>query len=97
MSLPASNDWQSNVQRWLGQVGMQKTAEEIDELTMEVEVDGKASSKVRLIKDEDGDAIVGVMAVKGNLAWFIKLMGEKAAVEATEKDFDDYVKAFKFP
>ena len=37
------------------------------------------------------------MAVKGQLAWFIKLKGKKSAVEATEKEFDEYLKSFKFP
>lgn len=98
MSLPSSNDWQSNVVRWLGQVDMTKTPSEIDELTTEVEVDGKTSQKIRLFNDkDDSTAIVGAMAVKGNLAWFVKLTGNKAAVEATEKEFDDYLKSFKFP
>ena len=98
MSLPSSNDWQSNVVRWLGQVDMTKTPEEIDELTTEVKVDGKTSQKIRLFKDDDDStAIVGAMAVKGNLAWFIKLTGKKPAVVATEKEFDDFLKSFKFP
>ncbi len=98
MSLPSSNDWQSNVKRWLGQVSMSFTDEQIEELTTEIEVDGKTSQRIRLFKDEDdSEAIVGAMAVNGKLAWFIKLMGKKAAVEATEKDFDDYLKSFKFP
>ena len=98
MSLPASNDWQSNIQRWLGQVSMTMSAEEIDKITTEVQVDGTTSKKIRLMQDDaDGEAIVGVMAVKGNLAWFIKLMGAKAAVEATESDFDEFVTSFKFP
>lgn len=98
MSLPASNDWQSNVQRWLGQVGLEKSAEEIEEMTTKVEVDGISSTRIRLVKDDaDSQAIVGIMAVKGNLAWFIKLAGKKAAVEVTEDEFDGYVKTLKLP
>ena len=98
MSLPASNKWNSNVEPWVGQIGMQLSPGQIEELTSEVEVDGKPSQKVRLFKDEDDtEAIVGAMAVKGQLAWFIKLKGKKPAVEATEKEFDEYLKSFKFP
>ena len=98
MSLPASNDWQSNVQRWLGQVGIEKSADEIQKMTTDVEVDGITSSRIRLIKDDaDSTAIVGIMAVKGNLAWFIKLTGKKAVVQATEDEFDGYVKSLKLP
>lgn len=98
MSLPASNEWGSNVQRWMGQVGMAPSSNPIDKLTSEVDVDGIASSKVRLFTDEeDSKAIVGIMSVKGNLAWFIKLMGDKSAVEKTESDFDQYVKSIKLP
>lgn len=98
MSLPSSNDWQSNVQRWAGQVGLEASADEIKEMTSEVDVDGISSSKIRLMgEDTDGQAIVGIMAVKGNLAWFIKLMGKKPAVESTESEFDDYVKTLTLP
>lgn len=98
MSLPSSNDWQSNVQRWAGQVGLEKSAAEIKELTAKVDIDGISSSKIRLMgEDEEGQAIVGIMAVKGNLAWFIKLMGKKPAVESTESEFDDYVKTLTLP
>ena len=97
-SLPASNDWQTNVQRWLGQVGIEKSADEIKEMTTDVDVDGITSSRIRLVKDdEDSKAIVGIMTVKGNLAWFIKLTGNKAVVQATEDEFDGYVKTLKLP
>lgn len=99
MSLPAEvNDWNSNVVRWLGQVSMEKTSEEIAEMTTTVDVDGIESSKVRLIReDADTEAIIGIMAVKGKSAWFIKLMGKKAAVEATESEFDNYVTSLELP
>ncbi|WP_075082472.1 hypothetical protein [Mariniblastus fucicola] len=98
MSLPASNDWESNVQRWLGQVGMEKSLAEIKSMTTQVPVDGKSSSKVRLLADDsDSQAIVGIMALKRNTAWFIKLMGEKAAVESAESEFDAYVDSIKLP
>jgi len=98
MSLPASNEWQSNVQRWTGQVGLSKSADEIKEMTTEVDVDGIASPKVRLFATEDdGQAIIGIMSVKGNLAWFTKLIGKKSAVNAAEKEFDKYVGSIKLP
>ena len=98
MSLPSSNDWLTNVQRWAGQVGMEKSADQIKDSTTTLSVDGISSSKIRLVSENtDSKAIVGIMAVKGNLAWFIKLMGQKTAVEATEEDFDKYVKTITLP
>ena len=98
MSLPSSNDWLSNVQRWQGQVGIEKSADQIKEMTEEVTVDEISSSKVRLFKDDpESDAIVGIMSVKGNIAWFIKLMGKKSAVESVESEFDEYVSSIKLP
>lgn len=101
--LPASNDWQSNVVRWTGQLRLTMSAEEINEQTTEVTIDGIKGSRIGLFDEENADAnadakaIVGVMAVQGDTAWFIKMMGADAAVKAAEEDFDNYLTTFKFP
>lgn len=98
MPLPSSNTWTGNVQRWLGQVSMQLAVEEIEEQTIDLEVDGIPSKKIRLFQDnEDSKAVVGIMTVKGKDAWFSKLMGKRDAVEAAEKEFDAYVKTLQLP
>ena len=98
MALPASNDWTSNVQRWLGQVDLEKSPEQIEEMTTEVKVDGIESPKVMLAKDDPASkAIVAIMSVKGSSAWFIKLMGKKSAIEAAESEFDNYVSSLRIP
>ena len=98
MALPASNGWLANVSRWVGQLQQQKSAEEIESMTVEVDVDGIAANKIRLVDgDSDGEAIIGIMARKGQSAWFIKLMGTKSAVTSAESEFDEYVQTLKLP
>ena len=97
MPLPASNGWISNVTRWAGQLKQKKSPEEIEAMTIEVDVDGIAANRIRLDGDSDGDAIIGIMARKGQSAWFIKLMGKQSAVTKAENEFDEYVKTLKIP
>jgi len=51
--LAASNRWMANVSRWTGQVSMDKSPEEIEAMTVEVEVDEIASKKIRLLPGKD--------------------------------------------
>ena len=98
MPLPSSNGWLANVTRWAGQLQLQKSAEDIEALTKQVDVDGIEAQRVHLIGSEDsGEAIIGIMATKGPQAWFIKLMGNDSAVSDAESEFDEYVKSLKIP
>lgn len=98
MPLPASNGWLANVTRWAGQVDLQKSAEEIEAMTEQVEVDGIASQRVHLIGGKNSDdAIIGIMATQGAKAWFIKLTGNESAISDAEDEFDEYVKTLKIP
>lgn len=98
MPLPASNGWLANVTRWAGQLQLQKSAQDIEAMTKEVEVDGITAQRVHLLSEkESGDAIIGIMATKGPQAWFIKLMGNQSAIGDAEGEFDEYVKTLKIP
>jgi hypothetical protein len=96
----AANDWDSNVNRWASsQLGLILDAEALSKITSEVSVDGKVGRRVRLVDESatDGKAIIGLMVVEKETAWFIKLMGSVSAVEQAESDFDRFVSEFKFP
>ncbi len=97
--LPSSNDWNSNVVRWTGQLGLQLSADQIQKRTTEVQVDGTKAQRIELAdkKTTDDKAIFGVMAIKGDTAWFIKMMGGRDGVIASEEVFDNYVSSFRFP
>ena len=96
--LSASNGWVANASRWAGQISMNKSAEEIEAMSIELDVDEISSKKIRLFPGkEDSQAIIGIMTVKSNTAWFIKLMGNESAVVDAESEFDDYVNSLKIP
>lgn len=103
-TLPAraaiASDWHQNVNRWAGsQLGLKIEPEAIDEQTVEVKVDGTAGKMIRLFdeKSNEGKAIIAAMIIEGENVWFFKSIGKAEAVEATEAEFNDYLKSFKFP
>lgn len=89
-----------NVNRWRGQVGL----EPIDDATLkeqllEVQVDDVAGQYVEMFGPEVGEsakAILGVIAVRKERAWFVKLTGP-AKLAAIEKGrFLEFVKSITF-
>ena len=99
--LPAdANDWATNVNRWSAQqLGLKLDLDGLDKITKEVSVDGQTGKRVRLVDESatDGKAIIGIMVVEKDTAWFLKLMGPVKAVEQAESDFDNFVSKFSFP
>lgn len=89
----------ANVNRWRSQVGLPPTTS--DDLKLEakeVDVAGAKGTMVEL-KGEKGDAkqtILGVMAVQGKTAWFIKLHGDAAVAAAEKERFEEFVKSVRF-
>jgi len=95
----AAADWPANVDRWAaGQLGIKLDGEAIKSRTKEVTVDG-LTGKLIVLDDEgttDGKATIAAMVERGNDVWVFKSMGKAAAVKATESEFRDYLKSFKF-
>ena len=96
--LPASaNRWPPNVKRWANEVGLDESVDNLAAGTEEATVDGLTGKRIRLVnmKDDEKNATIGVMVVRGGSAWFFKLTGSRDLVIASEKDFDEFLKSFR--
>lgn len=99
--LPASmNKWQPNVERWLGELGMEIEDKEkfLTDNATELTVNGASAQRVRMISDDEEikRATIAIMAIRDDSAWFIKMSGPREMVASSEKEFDEFVKSFKF-
>jgi len=84
-----------NINRWRGQVGLDRVSdEEITEQIKEVKV-GDAPGSYVVLKGEKR-TILGVIAVRGNKTWFLKAIGENGVAEQEQRKFEDFVKSFSF-
>jgi hypothetical protein len=96
----AANEWEPNVTRWAGEVELQDlTASQLKERTSPVQVDGASGSLVRLIPDVESKAkgTIGVMVKQDDLAWFVKLSGDRKIVAESEETFMEFLKTIKLP
>lgn len=92
----ATNDWESNVQRWAGQVQMEMTPEEMEEATETVTLDGTEGQLIRLFSKSNPTAIIGGMVKRDQTAWFLKLSGTKTLVEQESDTFLKLIESIKF-
>ena len=72
-----------NVDRWRGQVGLPPADD--SEAVEEIELDGMRAAYVHLIGPavrQPQKSILGVIAVRGDTAWFFKFMGDADLVAA---------------
>ncbi len=95
----AVNEWDPNVVRWAGEIGMGDLSDlAAAARTSTVTVDGIEAQQLRLIEPDDQyqSATVAVMVKRGQSAWFFKIFGDKALVEAGEPDFKEFLSSFKF-
>jgi len=92
----AANTWTSNAQRWAGQAGQTFTDAELAAATEELKIGGQPSQLIELLDGESGLAIVAVMAVDGQNAWFFKLAGDKESVTEELPTFRKLLSTLKF-
>jgi hypothetical protein len=95
-----AGDLLSNVNRWRGQVGLDPLDEAtLDQQLVDIPVDDVSGQYVEMFSPASVDptkAILGVIAVRQERAWFFKLTGT-SALAATEKErFLEFVKSTKF-
>jgi len=100
--LPASNDVVANVSRWRDQVGLPSAEPSEIEGTLKTVTlgDGEEAKYVILIGPEGTDprkAILGVMAVRNDTAWFVKLTGTAEAALREQAAFESFVKTLRLP
>ena len=97
--MPASaNRWLPNAQRWAKEVGFEEAPASLAAVTDDFSIDGVAGKRIRLVgpSDQAVKATVGVMVVRNDSAWFFKLMGDGSLVEKSEKEFDEFLKSYRF-
>ncbi len=90
-----------NVDRWRGQVGLPPVdaADEEDGLD-ELDVSGQKATYVVLEGPEESDprrSTLGVISIRGDTAWFFKMMGDAEVVSAQKENFESFVGSVRFP
>jgi hypothetical protein len=91
--LPASA-MLSNVNRWRGQIGLDSiTAQEFDEVKKQIEFAGRPADYVQFVGEKE--AILGVIAVRENDAWFVKLQGTADLAAREKQHFESFVKSIR--
>lgn len=95
IDLSASNDWLGNVNRWREQVQLKKaTATEVEQATKSISVGDIKGQYIEAVGETQ--TILGVMAIEGDKAWFIKLTGNKQLAEREKAHFEQFVKSLQF-
>jgi hypothetical protein len=100
-ALPASNDLLANINRWRAQVGLTPIEQgDLDEAVKKIKLgDDRTGDYVTLEGPPDGESpksIVGVIAVRDDTAWFVKMMGDSQAVQKKKAAFEAFVKSLRF-
>jgi hypothetical protein len=92
------NQWLPNAQRWSEQVGMQADEAFLAKLTSDVTIDSITGKKIQLIPENDSQAtaMIGAMVIKGELAWFFKMMGDRDVVINNKQTFEQFLDSFRF-
>ena len=89
-----------NVNRWRGQIQLSEiTQEELDKAVKPIPVAGAEGQYVELVGPEDADprqAILGVVAMLGERAWFFKLSGDADLALREKERFEEFVKSVRF-
>lgn len=101
INLPAgANDLLSNINRWREQVKLPPvTAAELDKVTQPITMGDVRGSYVELVgagEESSRETILGVMAVRGDQAWFFKFKGPAALVAQEQGRFESFVKSVRF-
>lgn len=97
----AQMPWETQAERWAGQVGLRLTAEELQQRTEKIEVSGVEAEKIDLASPEadapDSQRIIAIRVVNGASAWFIRIKGRPSFIEAERESFEAFVKSLELP
>lgn len=89
-----------NVNRWRGQIQLGKiTQEELNQTVRPIPVAGVEGQYVELVGPEEADprqAILGVVAILRERAWFFKLSGDADLALREKERFEEFVKSVRF-
>ena len=99
--LTSASSWESNVERWIGQVqAAPMSSEAIQTATTMVTVDGIESERIDLRSVEPSSTpqrLIAVRVVMGETAWFIRMAGDPAVVEGELAAFDRFLSSLDLP
>jgi hypothetical protein len=102
-SAPMISDPLQNVNRWRGEVMMDRiSAEDLDKTTERMEIDGHPATYVALIPDvpeptaSGAKATLGAMVTVGDRIWYFKMSGNRSLVAARQDEFKTFLKSVKF-
>ncbi|MEX0820032.1 MAG: hypothetical protein WD070_10590, partial [Pirellulaceae bacterium] len=91
----AAGDVLPNVNRWRGQVSLEPiTKEQLAEASKKIDMHGVEGEYFRLVGPQQ--AILGVIAMHGGKAWFVKLQGDHDLAVKLEEQFETFVRSIKF-
>jgi hypothetical protein len=94
--MPAFGSLEQNVNRWRRQVGLESiAADQLQDTITEVDIDGAAADMVRLIGPKE--TILGIVAVRGDMAWYFKLKGDRQLAEREQESFLKFAQSIRFP
>lgn len=102
-SAPWISDLLQNVNRWRGEVQMERiTADELDKTIERIEIDGRPATYVALIPDARESeppptkATLGAMITVGDRIWYFKMHGSRELVAARQDEFKMFLKSVRF-
>jgi hypothetical protein len=84
-----------NVNRWRGQVKLDRVTEaKLAADGKKIDIDGATGTYVELIGAEE--SILGVVAFRNGMAWYIKLQGDRDLALQERTHFDEFLKSIRF-
>jgi hypothetical protein len=84
-----------NVNRWRGQVQLDPFTEaELEADGKKIDIDGAIGTYVELKGAKA--TILGVVAYRDGMAWFIKLQGDRELAQREQTHFDEFLKSIRF-
>jgi len=85
----------SNVNRWIGQIGMSATTGEgLSNYVSDITVAGKPATLVKASNKEQ--ALVSAILKIGGRSWFFKMMGDSRLAEKEQENFDSLLQSVRF-
>lgn len=93
--MPAMGSFIMNVNRWRRQIGLEPVeSDELDAMVESIKIDGASADYVKLVGQSE--TVLGIVAVRGREAWYLKLKGDSELAEREKDNFETFVKSIKF-